>query len=58
MILGSMMKFPLGRLVITPAVLQSIPEDEICRALDQHILGQWGHGYRADRWVDDLPGWP
>ena len=54
MILGSMMKFPLGRLVITPAVLQSIPEDEICRALDRHILGQWGDLSDHDRAANEL----
>ena len=42
MILPSMMKFPLGRLVITPAVLTNISVDDICRAIDRHVCGQWG----------------
>ncbi|HEX3797333.1 MAG TPA: hypothetical protein VH413_01425 [Verrucomicrobiae bacterium] len=42
MILPSMMKFQLGRLVITPAVLSTASVDEICRAIDRHICGDWG----------------
>ena len=49
MILGSAMKFPFGLLVITPAALQSIPEDEICLALDRHVTGQWGDLSDRDR---------
>ena len=37
-----MMKFNLGRLVITPAVLSTVPVDDICRAIDRHVCGQWG----------------
>jgi hypothetical protein len=54
MILGSAMKFPLGRLVITPAVLHTIPEDEICHALDRHVLGQWGDLSDRDRAANEL----
>jgi len=42
MVFSSMMKFCLGRLAITPAVLQTIPPDEICRAIDRHVCGDWG----------------
>jgi len=49
MIFASAMKFPFGLLVITPAALQSIPEDEICRALDCHVTGQWGDLSDRDR---------
>jgi hypothetical protein len=42
MIIPSMMKFQLGRLVITPAVLSEISVDDICRAIDHHVCGQWG----------------
>ena len=42
MILPSMMKFQLGRLVITPAVLSGASVDDICRAVDAHVCGFWG----------------
>ena len=54
MILGSAMKFPLGLLVITPDALQSIPEDDICRALDRHVTGQWGDLSDHDRAANEL----
>jgi hypothetical protein len=53
MILGSAMQFPLGLLVITPAALQSIPEDEICRALDRHVCGDWGELSDHERAAND-----
>ena len=46
MIIPSMMKFQLGRLVITPAVLSTASVDEICQAIDRHVCGQW----------DEVPG--
>jgi hypothetical protein len=42
MIFPSMMKFQLGRLVITPAVLTGVSVDDICRAIDRHVCGVWG----------------
>ena len=42
MIIPSMMKFQLGRLVITPAVLKVALVDDICRAIDRHVCGEWG----------------
>jgi len=42
MIFPSMMKFQLGRLVITPAVLKVASVDDICRAIDRHVCGEWG----------------
>ncbi len=42
MIFPSMMKFCLGRLVITPAALTTIPAEEIYSAIDRHVCGQWG----------------
>jgi len=42
MILPSMMKFQLGRLVITPAVLTTFSVNDICRAIDRHVCGVWG----------------
>jgi hypothetical protein len=44
-----MMKFQLGRLVITPAALQAGSPDEICRAIDRHVCGQWGDLSDGDR---------
>ncbi|MGD0814633.1 MAG: hypothetical protein ABSA83_13585 [Verrucomicrobiota bacterium] len=54
MILSSMMKFNLGRLVISPAALQTLSEDEICRAIDQHVLGQWGDVSEHERDANEL----
>jgi hypothetical protein len=54
MLLGSMMKFYLGRLVITPAALETIPSDEICRAIDRHVCGQWGDLSAADLAANEL----
>lgn len=42
MVFPSMMKFYLGRLVITPAVLSTTSVDDICRAIDRHVCGIWG----------------
>ncbi len=42
MVFPSMMKFHLGRLVITPAVLKAAHVDDICRAIDRHVCGLWG----------------
>lgn len=36
------MRFYLGRLVITPAVLTNLSVDEICYAIDSHVCGIWG----------------
>lgn len=42
MVFPSWMKFHLGRLIITPAVLMGVPVDEICYAIDRHVCGLWG----------------
>jgi hypothetical protein len=42
MVFPSMMKFQLGRLVVTPAVLTAVSVDDICRAIDRHVCGVWG----------------
>jgi hypothetical protein len=36
------MKFTLGRLVITPAVLTRVSVDDILHAVDRHVCGEWG----------------
>jgi hypothetical protein len=35
-------KFPLGRVVVTPAAAQWLPADTIARALQRHQAGDWG----------------
>ena len=54
MILTSQMKFDLGRLVITPAALESIPADDICNAINRHICGDFGDLDDADRRENEL----
>ena len=49
MILTSQMKFNLGRLVITPAALESIPADDICNSINRHVCGDWGELDNEDR---------
>ncbi len=36
-------RFPVGRLMITPAAAQMIPADEATRALRRHAAGDWGN---------------
>lgn len=42
-------KFHLGQLVATPGVLELVTHDEITRALDRHICGDWGDVCKEDR---------
>lgn len=35
-------KFPLGRVVVTPAAAQWLPAETITRALQRHQAGDWG----------------
>ena len=35
-------KFPLGRVVITPAAAEWLPAEVIARALQRHQSGDWG----------------
>ena len=35
-------KFPLGRVVATPGVLEDIDREEIQVALSRHVRGDWG----------------
>lgn len=48
------MKFNLGRLVITPAALESIPADDICNAINRHVCGDWGDLVPAEREENEL----
>jgi len=43
------MKFNLGRIVITPAALESIPADDICNSINRHVCGDWGDLDANDR---------
>ena len=54
MIFPSMMKFNLGDLIITPAALETIAPDEIYRAIDRHICGDWGDLATDDRAENEL----
>ena len=49
MILPLSMKFVLGELVITPAALQAVPAEEICRGIDRHVCGDFGLVSAAER---------
>lgn len=42
MIFLEQQKFLLGRIVITPAALNKLSVDDICRAIDSHVCGDWG----------------
>ena len=35
-------RFPLGRIVITPNALQSVPQPDVLAALRRHATGDWG----------------
>ena len=54
MILTSQMKFNLGRLVITPAALESIPADDICNSINRHVCGDFGDLDEADKKEHDF----
>lgn len=48
------MKFNLGRTAITPAAFKAVSVDEICRALDRHVCGDWGDANDAERAENEL----
>src|SRR5437867_9664554 len=47
-------KFPLGRIVITRNALETIPPDEVLRALSRHTEGDWGDLCEDDRHQNEL----
>ena len=49
MIFLEQQKFLLGKIVLTPTALQSLSVEEICRAIDRHVCGEWGMVSDADR---------
>jgi hypothetical protein len=46
-------KFPLGHLVATPGVLESIPHEEIQSAFNRHANTDWGTLDEEDRASND-----
>lgn len=48
-----MARFPLGRIVATPTALNSVPNDEILRAIQRHHAGDWGDVCPEDRGSND-----
>ena len=54
MILASQLKFPLGQIVITPNALGKLASDEILKALDRHVLGDWGDLDKDDKLENDI----
>ncbi len=43
------MKFPLGRLVITPAALRALNSEDITTSIRRHATGDWGELDSEDR---------
>lgn len=46
--------FPLGQMVMTPGVRDSIPPSEMLQALRRHARGEWGDLCDEDRESNDL----
>jgi hypothetical protein len=47
-------RFPLGRLLSTPGVLEQVPLQDMLTALSRHIRGDWGELSEEDRAENDL----
>jgi hypothetical protein len=47
-------KFQLGRLLMTPGALASVPAEEIGEALRRHASGDWGEVCPEDRDENEL----
>ena len=47
-------KFPLGRLVATPAALEALTFDDITTALARHHRGDWGDVGKEDHAENEL----
>jgi hypothetical protein len=45
--------FPLGQVVVTPAALELLSQEELSRALNRHRQGDWGECDRADAAAND-----
>jgi hypothetical protein len=47
-------KFPMGRLMITPAALAALTQHDIQLALTRHVLGDWGDVCAEDAAENEL----
>jgi hypothetical protein len=54
MILQAIAKFRLGRIVATPAVLESLSQDDILEAIRRHQAGDWGEASEQSRITNEL----
>lgn len=46
-------RFPLGRLLATPGLLEAVPEADMVEALRRHALGDWGDVDADDQTAND-----
>jgi hypothetical protein len=47
-------QFPLGQIVITPNALETLPADDVLKALARHSAGDWGDLDEEDRHENEL----
>jgi hypothetical protein len=47
-------KFPLGRLVITPAAMEVLDPQDVTAAVRRHVSGDWGDVDEDDRRENEL----
>lgn len=47
-------KFRLGRCCITPHALARLTHEDVMRALERHVTGDWGDVNEADRQENEL----
>jgi len=47
-------RFPLGRIVITPNAMQSVPQQDVLNALRRHAKGDWGEVDEHDQRENEL----
>lgn len=47
------MLFPLGKIVATKGVLDTIPMNEILDSLNRHVNGDWGNLCQEDKDLND-----
>lgn len=45
--------FPLGRIVATPACLDTVPQSDLMKALCRHAVGDWGNLDSEDETAND-----
>lgn len=47
-------KFPLGQTVATPNALSKLTHEDILKALDRHVTGDWGEASKEERNENEL----